>query len=95
MPAQGERRRGGGDWDSHAEDVVVGFVEPDPGEQCAERIAAYADGRTARCNSLAPVGLSICTPCHRRRLKERARRLSLEHRQRIADQTGRPLKEIR
>lgn len=96
MPAQGELRGGGGDWDSHAEDVVVVFVEPDPGEQCAEWLPHSGPTRELRqCVNWAPVGLSICTPCHRRRLKERTQRLSLEHRQRIADQTGRPLEEIR
>lgn len=100
-------RQGGGDWDANADDFAV-WVEPQPGEQCkAWRVLDHSFLPTEpisgqlkemaghHCQEMAPVGSSICTPCHRRRIRIRFRRLSLEHRTRIAEQTGRPLEEIR
>lgn len=108
-----ERRRGGGDWDAHPDDLA-GWVEPDPGGLCqAYRVGGRpivpgepitAAGRPStreelarlgpRCGHDAPVGFSLCTPCHRARIADRHARLSLEHRRRIAELTGRPLSSI-
>lgn len=79
----GAPRRGGGDWDANADDFAI-FVEPQPGEQCVE----------GDCTNFAPVGLTICTPCHRRRIKESARRKSLEQRTASARRRGVPLEQV-
>lgn len=98
-------RRGGGDWDANADDFAE-WVEPQPGDQCRaylmgehsvlfEEIDPLQSIIARVCTRMAPVGSSICTPCHRRRIRTTARRKSLEHRQCIAEQTGKPLEEIK
>lgn len=56
-----QARHGGGDWDTHASDLQP-FMELNPGEPCA----------LCR-HTRAPVGLSICTPCYRLKIKIAAR----------------------
>lgn len=99
-------RRGGGDWDANEDDFAE-WVEPQPGEQCKAflmgitSVLMNSDVQTLMfvekprpCTNMAPVGSSICTPCHRRRIRARYKKLSLEHRRRISARTGKPLSEI-
>lgn len=106
-PQAARKRHGGGDWDAHASDLASPvFVEPNPGDRCrayrvgstsllpAEGAFSVQPAAAGRCDVTAPLGSSICTPCHRRRIAARYRRLSHEHRARIAAETGRPIEEI-
>lgn len=104
-PKATDARMGGGDWDANAADFAV-WTEPQPGDPCKaylvgsrsllpDELAADPNyGGAHICGNWAPIGSSICTPCHRRRIRTRYKRLSLEHRTRISQQTGRPLEEI-
>lgn len=99
-------RQTGGDWDANADDFKA-WVEPEPGEQCKAFIFgehSLLEGELyphelegsigGHCRNMAPVGASICTPCHRRRIRVRFKRSSLDHRMRISAQTGKKLCDI-